>query len=265
MRHRHKAYIESLEWSDLGVRVVRSKNSRGYRLSVEPNSTVEIKTPISWSFQRICKVLDENKSWIEKSLKKASELQDLHRPLSMSLGERVLLLGEERALSFAPSSLKKVSLEIQGSTLAFLIPQDEWREGFESYPHPKLHKNLRKFYDKKAQEILPGLFWATVSRVGYGPNTLSLRNQKTLWGSCSRHRSAIQLNKKLIAAPFFVIEYVIIHELAHLKHSNHGKRFWKEVESHCPDFKRAVKWLSNNHYLFSFLEESPPLYSSPVG
>jgi hypothetical protein len=75
-----------------------------------------------------------------------------------------------------------------------------------------------------------------------------VRNQKSRWGSCSR-RGTISLNWRLIQAPPFVCDYIILHELSHLKEMNHSARFWHEVERVCPDYKMAERWLKQHSVL----------------
>jgi predicted metal-dependent hydrolase len=74
---------------------------------------------------------------------------------------------------------------------------------------------------------------------------VSVRNQRSRWGSCSR-RGTISLNWRLIQTPIFVRDYIILHELAHLKEMNHSRRFWREVARLCPDFARAERWLKEH-------------------
>jgi predicted metal-dependent hydrolase len=77
---------------------------------------------------------------------------------------------------------------------------------------------------------------------------VTVRNQRSRWGSCSR-RGTISLNWRLVQAPLFVRDYIILHELAHLKEMNHSRRFWREVARLCPDFARAERWLKANSEL----------------
>ena len=79
-------------------------------------------------------------------------------------------------------------------------------------------------------------------------NRVSVRNQKSRWGSCSR-RGTISLNWRLIQSPAFVQDYIILHELCHLRHMNHSRRFWREVERVCPDFEAAERWLKQHSAL----------------
>ena len=74
---------------------------------------------------------------------------------------------------------------------------------------------------------------------------ITVRNQKSRWGSCSR-RATISLNWRLIQTPVHVQDYIILHELCHLRELNHSRRFWKEVESVCPDYEDAEIWLKKN-------------------
>lgn len=74
---------------------------------------------------------------------------------------------------------------------------------------------------------------------------VSVRNQKTRWGSCSRH-GAISLNWRLIQSPAFVRDYIILHELAHRRQMNHSDKFWQEVARLCPDYPAAERWLKQH-------------------
>jgi len=74
---------------------------------------------------------------------------------------------------------------------------------------------------------------------------VTVRNQRSRWGSCSR-RGAISLNWRLVQTPEFVRDYIVLHELAHLREMNHSPRFWQEVARLCPSFAEAEKWLKAN-------------------
>ena len=76
-------------------------------------------------------------------------------------------------------------------------------------------------------------------------NRVSVRNQRTRWGSCSR-RGQISLNWRLVQTPVSVRDYIVLHELAHLKEMNHSRRFWAEVARLCPEFAQAERWLKAN-------------------
>jgi hypothetical protein len=106
---------------------------------------------------------------------------------------------------------------------------------------PALQKHLRKL----AQYELPARVLELASLHGIEVTRVSIRNQKSRWGSCSR-RGTISLNWRLIQAPEFVRDYIILHELAHRRQMNHSDKFWHEVERLCPDYLTAERWLKAN-------------------
>ncbi len=74
---------------------------------------------------------------------------------------------------------------------------------------------------------------------------VSVKDQRTLWGSCSARKN-LNFNWRLAAAPLAALDYVVIHELCHLREMNHSKRFWDLVRAACPDYKAHRRWLRDN-------------------
>ena len=85
--------------------------------------------------------------------------------------------------------------------------------------------------------------WSAV--MGVSPKRVFLKNQRTLWGSCST-RGNLNFNRVLAGAPAEIVDYVVIHELAHLKEMNHSRRFWAVVQAWCPEQKSRRRWLRRN-------------------
>ena len=104
---------------------------------------------------------------------------------------------------------------------------------------------IEDWYKGQAQKLLPEQvdYYSRLLCATY--NKLRIKDQKTRWGSCS-NKGNINLNWRIIMAPHQVAAYVIIHELAHLKHMNHSKDFWKTVEESLPGYKKWKKWLTQN-------------------
>ena len=97
----------------------------------------------------------------------------------------------------------------------------------------------------KAMEELPPQLLALAARHGLSVNRVTIRNQRSRWGSCSS-RGHITLNFRLMLMPPEVREYILIHELMHLKQANHSIRYWRLVEAACPGFRDAERWLKKH-------------------
>lgn len=94
----------------------------------------------------------------------------------------------------------------------------------------------------RAAEELPPQLRALAEQHGLRVGRVSIRNQRSRWGSCSP-RGDIALNFRLLLMPARVRDYILLHELMHLREANHSRRFWREVAAVCPDFREAERWL----------------------
>jgi hypothetical protein len=104
---------------------------------------------------------------------------------------------------------------------------------------------LTRWLQKQAATALTDAVAQHSASMGVRPARIALRDQQTRWGSCST-RKTISFNWRLIHAPPGVLDYVVVHELAHLTEFNHSRRFWELVETHCPDYRGHAAWLKSN-------------------
>jgi predicted metal-dependent hydrolase len=108
-------------------------------------------------------------------------------------------------------------------------------------PAPLVEALLRKLARAILSEQVQA--WAETMDVQY--SRLSIRDQRTRWGSCSAHGS-LSFSWRLVKAPLPVLEYVVIHELMHLREMNHSKQFWEGVERYCPAYRQHRMWLKEH-------------------
>lgn len=97
----------------------------------------------------------------------------------------------------------------------------------------------------KAMEVIPPLVYQFAKEIGVTYGRITIRNQRTRWGSCSG-RNNLNFNCLLLLTPPEVMDYVIVHELCHLIHLNHSKAFWSTVEHYMPDYRSRRAWLDEH-------------------
>ena len=116
------------------------------------------------------------------------------------------------------------------------------KKRFESESTDKFTPEKIKLLADKALEVIPMRveYFANIMGVTYG--NITIRNQKTRWGSCSSAGN-VNFNYQLYYLPDELLDYVVVHELAHRRHMNHSKEFWSEVERYCPDYRVRRKQL----------------------
>ncbi|XOB61093.1 M48 family metallopeptidase [Campylobacterota bacterium DY0563] len=102
------------------------------------------------------------------------------------------------------------------------------------------NRDIDKFYKLEAQKMIPKLVNEYSELMQLFPSAIKFRKNKRTWGSCN-YKNELNFNTLLMKFPIPLIEYVVVHELAHIKHKNHSKRFWNCVEEYCPDYKEKIK------------------------
>jgi predicted metal-dependent hydrolase len=164
-----------------------------------------------------------------------SQAQQLPTPEKLKSGDTVPYLGRDLKL-VTEENRHFDSIVLQGNKL--MINSDLFNNGL-------LEPALEQWYRTEAARLINDIADRLSSEIGIGYKRIVIRGQRTRWGSCSRKKN-LSFNWKLIMAPEPVIEYVIIHELLHLKEMNHSKRFWELVAKYCPGWREHKKWLKQH-------------------
>ncbi|MCH2535473.1 MAG: M48 family metallopeptidase [Bdellovibrionales bacterium] len=225
------------------LKVMKRPYQRSIKLTVKYTGEILMTCSKTTSNSKLLEFLLESESWIEK-IQKKYEIEKQKRPLKkVAHGESFYFLGRPRVLN----------LKIHKSN-AYEVTEDELRLYLkQTQAEPQILEHLKKLYKKQGKALLIKKVnhWSQV--MGLYPTKLSFRAQKTRWGSCSS-LGHVSLNWKLILAPEFVIDYVVIHELAHLKHQNHSKRFWNLVSQYTDRTADSKNWLKKHYFEFEFLD-----------
>jgi predicted metal-dependent hydrolase len=219
-----------LSIDNIELRLIYSRR-RTIAISVRPDSTVILRVPYLTSMRSIERIVREKSEWIIKHRDNYINNPNLISAKKYINGESHLF----RGINYL--------LKIESSKKSYLRINNEYIEIGVSRPDdPKaVKKMLYTFYKNQAQVVLPEMYRLTVFRFGnqdFKPTGLIIRTMKRRWGSCS-NKGMITLSTELIKLSDRYIEYVIIHELCHLKHHNHGQRYYKLLSELYPDWKKV--------------------------
>lgn len=250
---------EILMFRDREVQVQRRAYKRSIGLTLQVNGRIRVSAPKSTPMSRIREFLLANTEWIETNLQRYKSLRETYPPKEYKEGERFLYLGEELVLTFRQGRHSKPRFHALDGQLIAEIPPLQWDSFRALEPHPELSTSLLEFYSKSARSIIGARLEFYSNRMGLRPSSVSFRSQKTRWGSCSV-RGRISLNWRLIVAPRDVIDYVVVHELSHLKHYNHSAAFWNLVASQLPNYASLRSWLRQHQYEADFLAKKSELH-----
>lgn len=209
-------------------RIIRSKR-RSIALVVSFDATLVVRAPLRISLEYIKNLISEKRSWIEKRRWQILKNGGPAKSKEFVDGESFLYLGENYELKIA--RCKSIDLKNQ-----LYFPEKYLK---------KAREKMIKWYKKEAREIITerAKLYGKIS--GWNFQSISITSANTRWGSCSPNGS-INFPWKLIMAPLYIVDYVVVHELAHIPEKNHSKRFWKKVEIILPDYKTRRKWLKEN-------------------
>jgi predicted metal-dependent hydrolase len=220
--------------TEIEYNLVRKK-VKNASIRISSNLDITITVPDSYSQKRLDNLIKDKSHWISKTLLKLSK-----RKKVFDLKENeVLLFGEKYELVIDPKIDNKI------------LTYHESKRIVSNHEITGKSTILIKWYVHLAKKEIIKMVNELADKYGFEYNRIFIRDQKTKWGTCSSNKN-LSFNWRLIRCPKSVIEYLIIHELSHLKEMNHSKRFWELVESMCPDFKKSKLWLKEyESFLFS--------------
>lgn len=176
----------------------------------------------------------ERADWIRRSLAKFAREHEVVASRSLADGSFVPYLGTELRLKLLEGPSGRVHLS--GDELRVRVPDDR-RE--------TVHTALERWYRRQAKSECQQRLDTVVALNGTSYERVSIRDQKTRWGSCSTS-GTISFNWRLLLAPEAILDYVVEHEAAHIEVRDHSARFWALLDERMPDWREHRKWLSDH-------------------
>jgi len=229
-------FILRIVISMITPQIIRSKR-KTLSLSINENADLVVRAPHRASYDEIQKFISEKSVWIDNKQRLIkARLED---NLNQHSSDKCLYLGSLYPLKIDNNSIEPISFNGQMFTIT-------------NVNRERISLSLKSWYKKRFIEVaLPRLSYFS-DKHNLKVNQVRVKEQKTLWGSCSS-KNNINLNYLLIMAPMKVIDYVIVHELVHTIHKNHSAKFWQKVETIMPNYKDARNWLKENGYRLRYL------------
>jgi predicted metal-dependent hydrolase len=209
------------EIGDISIR--QSKRARYLSISIKPFKGVVVTVPFGVSYKSAARFVEEKREWILKNLEKIKSIEDKR----LVFEESTLFQTKEHKLLIKQSDKENSSVRIVNKTIhvSYAKNADVRSEEIQSV----IHGGIVRAYRKEAKDYLPGRVKELANKFDFKYEQLRLKNIKSRWGSCSK-RNNINLSIHLMKLPYHLIDYVILHELVHTIHKNHGPKFWKLLQ-----------------------------------
>ena len=215
-------------------RLIRSKR-RTLALQIDAGGRLIVRAPLHLSRAEIERFVQLRAGWVHKHQQRSrAEVRPDH---AYQPGERFLYLGVEYPLEIVAAQRPALQL----------------RDGVFQLSHSaqaRAASLFTRWYRSQAREVLSQRAWFHARRVDAQFEKITVSSARTRWGSCSNRRT-LSFTWRLVMAPQAAIDYVVVHELAHLQHHGHTRAFWQQVEAWLPNWKAQAAWLKQNGYRLS--------------
>jgi predicted metal-dependent hydrolase len=209
---------------------VRSVRARSYRLTLRKDGVAAVTIPMRGSEREARAFVEQHRGWLVRA--RARYAQQPRVAAVWHVGTQVLWRGEMTEIRDAGGDARpRVCLAAD----VFGVPSLDG----------DLRAPLEAGFARRAKIELPARAWELAAETGAALKQVTVRNQRSRWGSCSAG-GTISLNWRLVQTPDSVRDYIIYHELMHLREMNHSDRFWARVEEVCSWWRDAERWLKRN-------------------
>ncbi len=225
----------TLEGRTVSYTIKRSFRARYVRLEVRRETGLTVVVPKSYDLAQLPDLLTKRERWVLGNLARYGPAMSPSPRGEVKSGDRIPYLGRELEVVAQPDHGKTASVKLEPKRLVVSLKSAS--DG--------LNPVLEWWYRQQAEKLIGRRASELRTRLAVTYSRLSIRGARTRWGSCS-HKGNLNFNWRLMMVPPSVIDYVIIHELAHLKELNHTERFWRLVAEHCPRWRKHRRWLKDH-------------------
>lgn len=212
--------------------ILRSKR-KTIALMISQEGQLIVKAPFFTPLFFIKRLISKKRNWILKKQNQIKTMMNFTKPKKFIDGEEFFYLGKKYKLYI--SDIENIVLKDK-----LFFPKNNLKNPTEY---------IVLWYQNEALGMIKKRVDIYSKLMGVKYKAVKISNAKTRWGSCSSTNS-LNFSWKLIMAPLVMIDYVVVHELVHIKHKDHSSKFWDEVKKYIVDYKEKRKWFRDNKYIF---------------
>jgi len=211
-------------------RIVRTRR-KTVALLVTPDGRLEVRAPQRLTRGQIDAIVAEKSAWIRKNMERARHSAEAAPAREISEGSRFWFLGRIYPLHLSGNGVARIHFSTDLTLPVKALP--------------KAADMLAGWYKNQARKILTEQTEVYARQFGLKYRSLRITSARTRWGSCSQ-LNALSFTWRLVMAPMEIIDYIVVHELAHIMEKNHSRAYWNQVERMLPDYRTRRKWLKTN-------------------
>ena len=215
--------------------VVRSKRSKTSQITVDTNG-ITVRIPQTKTKDHARKIVKAKAQWIFKKQLYFREQKYEKSKITFAKGSKIPFRGKIYSIKIIPNSQEKV--KVSGKFIEFHIKQ-------KRHTTKQISQMYQRWLKAKAEKIFARAIEKFSKKLSVKPRKIVVKQLKGRWGSTTE-QGQINLNSNLLKAPQSVINYVVLHELCHLKIKEHSDRFWNLLSKHMPNYEKQLNWLETN-------------------
>nr|WP_054549548.1 SprT family zinc-dependent metalloprotease [Lysinibacillus sphaericus] len=213
---------------------IKYSNRRTVNISVERDRSIVVRSPKELTEEKIGCIVQSKEKWILSKLNDTQKYPLNVVPKEFVSGETLMYLGKNYQLSIVDEEIDGVEFNQQ-----FIISKTNKKNA---------NKLLKDWYYERAKIKIEPTVKRYAEHLGVQYNIIKISDMKYRWGSCTPSNNVI-FNWRIVKAPMYVLEYLVVHELTHLIEANHTPDFWNIVSIQIPQYEKAKDWLKQNGYL----------------
>lgn len=229
--------MKTIEFGERKIKLIKSKRNKYMRLSITPHGEIKLSVPFRVGDGQIIKFLGGHSAWIESVLAKFGSA----KRFVLRSGNKISIIDQDFEIITYAIENANTKCHIDPHTQRIYLFAGKDTANSEQLQLAKFKEVVSRY----AKKLIEKEIGAIANGTDLGVKRISIREQRSRWGSCS-NLGNLNFNWKIVLTPYSVFRYVICHELAHLKQHNHSPLFWAEVEKLHPTYRSDRIWLKRN-------------------